>query len=98
MYCPETNLTRVEASVFGLRMKYGVNYEPPLASGKVFADLTDPTYWGAGWAEQAYADGLLQECGTDNETGKPFFCALDFVNRAWGAYMIVKAKDLLPAP
>ena len=98
MYCPETDLSRVEATVFGLRMKYGVNYEPPLATGKVFADLTDPTYWGAGWAEQAYADGLLPECGFDNETGKPYFCPLDLVNRAWGAYLIVKAKNLLPAP
>jgi hypothetical protein len=97
MYCPATQLPRVEASVFGLRMKYGVNYTPPAGTGTIFADMTDTSYWGIGWAEQAYLDGLLPACGTDSVTGKPLFCPSELVDRAWGAYLIVKAKNI-PLP
>jgi hypothetical protein len=97
MYCPATQLPRVEASVFGLRLKYGVSYIPPAASGVLFADFpsTDPSYWAIDWAEQAYLDGLLPACGTQN--GRPMFCPSQLVDRGWGAYLIVKAKNL-PLP
>jgi hypothetical protein len=85
----------VEASVFGLRMKHGMEYIPPDASGTLFADMTDVTYWGTKWAEQAYLDGLLPECGTQD--GKPLFCPDNLLDRGWGAYLIVIAKDL-PLP
>jgi hypothetical protein len=75
-------------------MMHGVSYVPPAASGTVFADMTDVNFYGTKWAEQAYADGLLPACGTQG--GKPLFCPYDLVNRAWGAYLIVQAKDLLP--
>jgi len=95
LYCPRRELPRVEASVFGLRLKYGTVYVPPDASGALFADMTDLSYWGTKWAEQAYLEGLLPECGTQD--GKPLFCPDDLVDRAWGAYLIVNAKDL-PLP
>ncbi len=99
LYCPANQLPRVEASIFGLRMKYGVGYTPPAASGTLFADFpsTDPSYWAIDWAEQAYLDGLLPACGTDSATGKPMFCPSQLVDRGWGAYLIVKAKNL-PLP
>jgi lysozyme len=92
MYCPRSELPRVEASVFGLRMKHGVGYSPPPATGTLFADMTDVSYWGTKWAEQAYLDGLLPECGFQDTT--PLFCPDDLVDRGWGAYLIVNAKDL----
>ena len=95
MYCPRRELPRVEASVFGLRLRHGNSYDPPAASGTIFADMTDVGYWGTKWAEQAYLDGLLPECGTQD--GLPLFCPDDLVNRAWGAYLIVAAKNL-PLP
>jgi hypothetical protein len=94
MYCPRRELPRVEAAVFGLRMKHGVDYVPPPGTGTLFADMTDPDYWGTKWAEQAYLDGLLPECGMQGD--QPLFCPDDLVDRAWGAYLIVQAKDLLP--
>ncbi len=99
LFCPANQLPRVEASIFGLRMKYGVGYAPPAASGTLFADFpfSDPSYWGIDWAEQAYLDGLLPACGTDSVTGKPMFCPSELVDRGWGAYLIVKAKNL-PTP
>jgi len=100
-YCPDRTLTREEAVVFALHLKYDTfdgdgnvvsSYTPPAASGTVFGDMTDTSYWGTKWAEQAYLDGILPACGTVN--GKPAFCPADPVNRAWAAYMIVKAKNL----
>ncbi len=100
-YCPDRTLTREEAVVFALHLKYDTfdgsgnlvsSYSPPAASGTVFGDLTDTSYWATKWAEKAYLDGILPACGTVN--GKPAFCANDPVNRAWAAYMIVKAKNL----
>jgi hypothetical protein len=91
-FCPNDQLTNVQAAVFGLRLKYGMNYTPPAPTGTVFADLTDLNFWGTGWAEQAYADGLIPACGTSG--GKPMFCPNNLVNRGFGAYIIVLAKNL----
>jgi len=92
-FCPDDQLTNAQAAVFGLRLKYGVTYIPPAASGTVFADMTDPSFWGAGWAEQAYADGLMPACGTSG--AKPKFCPNTLVGRGFGAAIIVKAKNLV---
>jgi len=93
-FCPYDRLTNVQAAVFGLRLKYGMSYMPPPATGTVFADMTNMAYWGISWAEQAYADGLLPACGTDAGSGKPKFCPNALVNRGFGAYLIVTAKNL----
>ncbi len=95
MYCPRRELPRVEASVFALRILHGGSYVVPPATGTLFADMTDLGYWGTKWAEQAYRDGLLAECGWQGST--PLFCPDDLVDRAFGAYLIVLAKDL-PVP
>lgn len=92
-FCPWDLFPRVQGAVIGLRMEYGMNYAPPNATGKVFADMTDVNYWGTKWAEQAYLDGLLPACGTQG--GKPKFCPDDLLDRSWSAYLIGKAKNLL---
>jgi hypothetical protein len=92
LYCPMKQLTREEAMIFALKMKYGNNYQPPAATGTVFADMTNPNYWATRWAEKAYADGLIQACGQSN--GKPKICPSTLVTRGLGAYMIVRAKNL----
>jgi hypothetical protein len=105
MFCPDRILTREEAVVFALHMKYDyydgwgnlVSYTPPPATGNIFADLTNPAYWSAPWAEKAYLDGIIPACGWSG--GKPLFCQFDPVDRAWAAYLIVKAAGLtLPLP
>lgn len=97
MFCPYTLFTRDMGAVFALRMAHGSNMPIPPGSGNVFADMTDPTYWGTGWAEMAYAEGLLPDCGIDEASGKPLFCPQDELSRSWSAYTIVKAKDI-PLP
>jgi hypothetical protein len=94
MFCPWTQFTREQGSVFALSMKYGTSYIPPAANGTVFADMTDPSYWGTKWAEKAYADGLIPACGEDPDTLKPLFCPTNQMDRSWSAYIIVVAKGL----
>jgi hypothetical protein len=76
-------------------MLHGVSYTPPAATGTLFADMTDPGYWGTKWAEQAFRDGLVPECGWQGSI--PEFCPDVLVDRALGAYLIVLAKNL-PVP
>ena len=92
LYCPWTKLPREQVVIFGLKMKYGNGYQPPAATGTVFGDMTDPNYYATAWAEKAYADGLIQACGTSG--GKPKFCPDTLVTRGLGAYVIVRAKNL----
>jgi hypothetical protein len=92
LYCPWVQLPREQVVIFGLKMKYGNFYQPPPATGTVFADMTNPNYYATPWAEQAYADGLIQACGVLN--GKPKFCPTVLVTRGLGAYVIVRAKNL----
>ena len=92
LYCPWQQLPREQAMIFALKLKYGNGYLPPAATGTVFADMTDPNYYATPWAEQAYADELIQSCGTSG--GKPMICPATLVTRGLGAQMIVKAKNL----
>jgi uncharacterized delta-60 repeat protein len=91
-YCPWDQIPREQAVIFALRMKYGTDYIPPAATGTLFADMTNAQYYATPWAEQAYKDGLIPNCGTSG--GKPKICPNAFVSRGLGAYMIVRAKNL----
>ncbi len=96
MFCPWDQLPREQAAVFSLRIRHGMTYVPPAATGTMFSDMTNPAYWSTTWMEQAYRDGLLVPCGTSG--GKPTACPGTLIDRAWAAYMIVKAKNLAPVP
>lgn len=91
LFCPWEEMPRLQAAVFGLRLRYGTSYPPPAGTGTIFADING-SEWYAGWVEQAYANGLLPACGT--EAGKPIFCPNNLVSRGLAAYMIVRAKNL----
>jgi len=91
LYCPLREHSRAEGSVFFLRIKNGVQYQPSEPAG-LFADV-DLNAWYAGWVEAAYNEGILPECGTD----PLIFCPEDTLDRSWAAYMMVQAKGL-PLP
>jgi hypothetical protein len=91
-YCPWVKLPREQVVIFGLRMKHGVDYLPPTATGTLFADMTDTGYYATPWAEEAYREQLIPACGTSD--GKPLFCPTELVTRGLGAYVIVRAKEL----
>ncbi len=88
LYCPLREHSRAEGSVFFLRIKNGVQYQPSEPVG-LFADV-DLDAWYAGWVEAAYNEGILPECGTD----PLIFCPEDALDRSWAAYMMVQAKGL----
>ena len=91
IYCPNSQHTRAEGSVFFLRVKNGAAYQPPAATG-IFTDVS-LTAWYAGWVEAAYNQGILPSCGT-----APLrFCPTSPLDRAWAAYMMVQAKGI-PIP
>jgi hypothetical protein len=94
-YCPWNQIPREQVSIFALRIKYGNDYVPPPASGTVFADLADPTYYATAWVEKAYADKLIPSCGIDSASGKPLICPSQMVTRGLAAYIIVRAKGLI---
>ncbi len=91
-YCPWDLIPREQAVIFALRMKYGTLYSPPPATGTLFADMTNPSYYATAWAEKAYLDGIIPNCGMTG--GKPNFCPKSLVTRGLGSYMIVRAKSL----
>jgi hypothetical protein len=96
LYCPDNQVLREQVAKFGLAIKYGSDYTPPPATGTIFADLTDVDYWATRWAEKAYTDGLIPNCGVDGASGKPKFCPYIAVDRGLGAHVIAKAKELVP--
>ena len=91
-FCPWDQTPRAQAAVFALRLKYGNTFTPPPATGTVFADLTDTNCYATSWAEKAYVDGLIPDCGMSGS--KPKFCPASLVSRGLDAYMIVRAKNL----
>jgi hypothetical protein len=91
-YCPWAQIPREQAVIFALRLKYGNSYTPPPATGTLFADMTNKSYYATSWAEQAYKDGIIQNCGMSGS--KPEFCPKNLVSRGLAAYMIVRAKNL----
>ncbi len=98
MFCPLRQHTRAEGSVFFLRIKNGVAYQPPAPVG-LFADVPLDQWsqgipWYAAWVEAAYNQGLLPACSTNPLN----FCPEGPLDRSWAAYMMVKAKGGLPLP
>ncbi|HSK79689.1 MAG TPA: S-layer homology domain-containing protein [Thermoanaerobaculia bacterium] len=59
-YCPNGQVTRAEMAVFLVRVKHGVDFVPPPATG-VFDDV-DPGFWAASNIEQVYNDGITNGC------------------------------------
>jgi hypothetical protein len=94
LFCPWQQLPREQVVIFGLKLKHGNSYLPPPATGTLFADMTNPSYYATPWAEQAYKDGIILACGTSG--GKPLFCPTTIVDRGLAAYVVAKAKGLVP--
>ncbi|MCH7587930.1 MAG: hypothetical protein IIC78_07840 [Chloroflexi bacterium] len=95
LYCPLSELTIAEGTVFYLRMMNGADYVPPPASG-LFADVATGA-WYTRWVEDAYRSHILLPCATEPVL---LACPDDTLTRATGAYMMVKAKglDFPPSP
>ena len=69
-FCPDSSLTRAEMAVFLLRARHGINYQPPPATGRIFADIP-ASHWTAAWIERLYAEGVTAGCGVNPRTYCP---------------------------
>jgi Domain of unknown function (DUF5060)/Putative collagen-binding domain of a collagenase len=63
-FCPDSTLGRAEIAVFLLRARHGRSYQPPPATGRVFADVP-ASHWAAAWIERLYAEGLTAGCSAN---------------------------------
>ncbi|MBF0370723.1 MAG: DUF1566 domain-containing protein [Magnetococcales bacterium] len=93
-FCPSREVTRAEMAVFLLRTKYGVDYQPPTATGTVFGDISGD-YWAAAFIEQLEAEGAVEgttEPGRECEEGH--FCPSQNITRSEMAVFLNQAFGL----
>jgi hypothetical protein len=93
-FCPADDLTRVVFAVWGLRSAFGSEYVPPRATGLPFDDLS-PKEFGADFAEDAAALGLIDGCGPR------LYCPDDALTRREGAIYSLRllfGADYVPPP
>ena len=64
-YCPGSPVTRGQMAVFLLKALLGSSYEPPAATGTVFADVNIGDF-AADWIEDLAARGVTGGCGGGN--------------------------------
>ncbi|HEY1249938.1 MAG TPA: S-layer homology domain-containing protein [Thermoanaerobaculia bacterium] len=85
-FCPDAAVTRAEMAVFLLRAKHGPTYEPPPATGTVFADVPAEAF-AAAWIEELALEGITSGCGGGS------FCPGEPTTRAQIAALLVRTFD-----
>lgn len=88
-YCPDSNVTHAQMSVFLLKSKRGSSYFPPNLS-PTFPDTV--SHWAEDWITQAY-NGNLTSGSHSLSCYVGFFCPENSVSRAEMANMLVRAMN-----
>jgi hypothetical protein len=83
IYCPGNPVTRAQMAALLLKGRYGACYEPPAASGTVFADIPADHPFAA-WIEELATLGITAGCGGGS------YCPEDAVTRAQMAVFLLK--------
>jgi RHS repeat-associated protein len=86
-YCPSDPITHAQMAVFLLRAKEGSSYQPPPATGTVFADVP-VDYPFAAWIEELARRGITSGCGGGN------YCPTNPVLREQMARLLVRTFNL----
>jgi hypothetical protein len=84
-YCPNSSVSRAEMSVFLLRADEGAAYNPPAATGSVFADVPSGGF-AAAWIEEIFDRGITAGCTGGN------FCPNAAVTREQMAVFLLRTK------
>lgn len=84
-YCPDVAVTRAQTAIFLLRSKYGGNYTPPPATGRIFTDVpaSDPA---AAWIERLYVEKITSGCAPGS------FCPSQLVTQEQMAVFLLRTK------
>ena len=69
LYCPDTGVTRAQMAVFLVRGIHGAGFDPPAATGTVFADVPQ-SHPLAAFIEQLARDGITGGCSAS----PPLYC------------------------
>ena len=86
-YCPGDPVTRAQMAVFLLRAKNFAGYQPPAATGAVFADVP-ASHWAAAWIERLFFEGVTSGCSPTT------YCPESPITRAQMAVFLVRALGL----
>jgi hypothetical protein len=84
-FCPSDPVSRAQSSVFLLRSLEGSLYEPPPATGAVFADVPADAF-AAAWIEEIADRDITAGCGGG------FFCPDQGLTRAQAAVLNLRTK------
>ena len=84
LFCPGSLVTRAQQAVFLLKAKFGETYQPPQATGAVFADVPASAF-AAAWIEALVVEGISGGCGGNN------YCPNAPVSRSQMAVLLLKA-------
>jgi hypothetical protein len=87
IFCPESGISHAQMAVFLARGIYGSAFDPPPATGTVFADLPANHPFGK-WIEQLFADGVTVGCAISPAR----YCPNDSVTREEMAVLLLRAK------
>jgi photosystem II stability/assembly factor-like uncharacterized protein len=85
-FCPSDPVTRAQSSVFLLRSLEGSTYEPPPATGTLFADVPADAF-AAAWIEEIADRDITAGCGGG------FFCPDESLTRAQAAVLNLRTKN-----
>ena len=85
--CPASDVTRGEMAVFLLRGIHGAGFDPPPATGTVFADVP-VNHPFAKWIERLAAEGITGGCGPTT------YCPDAPVTRGQMAVFLVRTFNL----
>ena len=91
LYCPEQLVTRGQSAVLMLRARHGAAYQPPNATGTMFADVPADHVF-APWIEQVAREGISAGCGANPVR----FCPDGRVTRGPLALLLVRTFNLSP--
>jgi hypothetical protein len=86
MFCPATTVSRAMASVWLLRALEGAAYQPPPATGTLFADVPVDSF-AADFIEEFARRGITSGCGGGN------FCPGAAVTREQTAVLLLKTLE-----
>ena len=92
VFCPWRPLSRAEAAVFFVKMLKGPDVIPPQPESPIFADVPRDE-WFAKWVAAASSAGLVRAC---QELPEPRFCPEEALTRDVAAFMLARAKNLVP--
>jgi hypothetical protein len=88
LFCPEKEISRLDAVIVMLQARYGTNYIPPQPEG-LFSDIS-LHWWGSGWMEAAYRLDILEPC---QDQPRLRSCPFGDLTRGEAASMVVRALN-----